>query len=136
VSRFADPQAREKVDLGPCECPGNPHESDWAMFRAELSPAEVRRAIALDGLDEAGIAEGLAAFIPEWNLLGPNGQPWPPSVESIQALKFATLKPLIDGLAKMVAESARLPNASGVPSRASRRGSASRTRTPSRTPGT
>lgn len=136
MSRFADPAARETIDFGPCECPGTPHESDWAKLRGELSPSDIRRAIALDGLDDEGVAAGLVEFIPEWNLLGPNGEPWPPAADSILALKLATMKALIDGLAKVVGESSSLPNGSGAPSPASSRGSASRTPKRNRTPGT
>jgi hypothetical protein len=136
MSRFADPDARTTVPLGPCECPGSPHDSDWAVLRSELSSSDVRRAIALDGLDDAGVAEGLVEFLPEWNLLGPKGEAWPPSGESILALKMPTLKLLIGGLAKAVAESSSVPNLSSVPSPGSSRGNASSTPKRNRTPGT
>jgi hypothetical protein len=137
VSRFADPEARRTVELGPCECPGAPHDSDWAKVRSELAPADIRRAVALTTLDDdAAIAAGLVEFVAEWNLLAPNGRLWPPSAESIVSLKGPTLIALIGGLTDSIRESSNVPNAPSVPSRASRRGNASRTPKTTPIPGT
>lgn len=41
MSRFVDPVAdAHEVDLGVCECPGTPHDHDWARVRG-LSYAEL-----------------------------------------------------------------------------------------------
>lgn len=136
MSRFADPTATKTVELGPCDCPGTPHESDWAKVRTEASAEEAERFIDTANLDPESAAEAVASFIPEWNLLGPDGQPWPPSTDAIRALKVPTVSILANAIAETVTESVTLPNASGAPSAASSRKSASRTRTPSRTPST
>lgn len=133
MSRFVDPSARSRVDLGPCECGGTPHESDWAELRAELTTADLRRALALDGLDDQGVAAGLVEFIPAWNLLGADGEPCPPSADSIAALNFTTAQLLINGLSDVVAKSASPPNGSGALSAASSPESASPTRKRNRT---
>ncbi len=137
MSRFADPAVVETVDFGECLCPGAPHDSDWAKLPGELTLSQIRRAMLLTNLDDDdAVAAGLAPFVIEWNLLGPNGEPWPPSAESIAALKVATLTGLITGLAHVVETSSALPNDSSAPSAESSRESASPTRKRNRTPGT
>ena len=136
MSRFADVAATKTVDLGPCECPGTPHESDWAKVRSEASADEVDEFTDLKTLGTIGAAEAVASFIPEWNLLGPDGQSWPPSPEAVRALKHGTVRVLADALADTITASVSLPNGSSAPSPASSRGSASRTRRPSRKPST
>ena len=136
MSRFADPTATRTVDLGECLCPGSPHESDWVKVRAEVSGVDVRRFSGMGALDDDGVAEGLASFIIEWNLLGSNGQPWPPSAEALMALKLPTVTVIVTELGKVVEESSTLPNASGAPSAGSSRGSASRAQRRSRKPTT
>lgn len=133
MSRFADLNATTTVDLGPCECPGAPHESDWAKVRAEASAEDVQRFVGVEGLGSDGAAEAIADFIPEWNLLGPDGKPWPPSMESVRALKVPTLTILSNAIGTAVAESVAVPNASSAPSPGSSRGSASRARAKTRT---
>ncbi|HUT76769.1 MAG TPA: hypothetical protein VM285_03730 [Polyangia bacterium] len=132
MSRFADLNATDTVDLGECLCPGAPHESDWARVRTQLSAQEITSLAGADTIDSEGIAGALAAFIPEWNLLGPNGEPWPPSADSLVALMPPTLQALVAAISRAVEESSVLPNRSGARSVASSRASASTRR---RTPG-
>lgn len=137
MSRFADPHATRLVDLGPCECPGAPHKRDEANIRAELSASEVARLIeVINNADKDGASELIAAAIVDWNLLGPNAEPWPPSAESVDALKHATTALIAGALADVVTESVKVPNASGAPSRASSRRSASPSRAKRQTPTT
>lgn len=136
MSRFADVRATATVDLGPCECPGAPHESDTAEVRAEFSSSETARIAAASTTDEAAIAAVLAEFVPSWNLLGPNGEPWPPSADSLLALKAPTLSAIAEAISAGVLRSSELPNASGAPSAASSPGSASPTPMRTRTPTT
>lgn len=131
MSRFADATATRTVPLGPCECPGTPHESDWAKVRKELSGSDIGIISNASATDEVAAAGTMAPYVIEWNLLGPNGEPWPPSAESLLALNAATLGAVVGAIQASIAESAGtvLPNASGAPSRNGSRGSASRTRT-------
>ena len=137
MSRFADPTATRTVDLGECLCPGSPHDSDWAKVRGEASASDVRKFAEMEEFDADGnVAEALAEFIPEWNLLGPNGEAWPPSRDSLMALKLPTVRLIVTELGKVIRESSELPNASGAPSAASTRGSASRAQRRNRKPTT
>ena len=134
MSRFADTRALREVDLGPCECPGAPHEHDTASIRAEYSSVETARLASLQGEDE--VAEAFSEYVTAWNLLGPNGEPWPPSAESLKALKQPTLTAIAEAFSAAVLESSGLPNPSSAPSPASPRGSASPTRKRTPKPGT
>ena len=128
MSRFADPRATRTVDLGACECPGTPHPRDEVVLRSEYSGSEIAAIAALGTDEEETAAAGFVPYIVSWNLHDPDGQPWPPSGESLLALKQATLSAIIEGITVGIRESITLPNASGAPSPASSRGSASRTR--------
>lgn len=127
MSRFADVAVVRDVDLGACLCPGTPHESDWAKVRGELATPEIARVAAAQ--DAAAVAAAFADFVVEWNLLGPDGTPWPPTAENILLLKPPTLQPLVGAHADVAEASSALPNASAAPSQGSSRGSGSRTRT-------
>lgn len=134
MSRFADVTATRRVDLGACLCPGTPHDGDYALVRAELSTPEIAKMAT--AADPEAIADVLAAFIVEWNLLGPDGTLWPATGENILRLKPPTLSSIVEAHGDVAAESSTVPNASGAPSPASPRESASRTRRQTRTPGT
>lgn len=112
MSRFADPAAKLRLDLGACQCPGAPHESDWADLRGELSSVEVAKFAGMAGLADDGVAERLATFVLGWNLLGPNGEPWPPSADSLLALKLPTIQLFIEKLGEVVDASVTLPKGS------------------------
>lgn len=130
MSRFADPRATRTVQLGPCECPGTPHaEGDWAKVRSQLSGSDIAIISGASTTDEAAAAAVIADYVPEWNLLDDAGNAWAPSAESLVALMPASLSAIVAGVRESIAESSRLPNVSGAPSRASSRGSASHTRT-------
>ena len=135
MSRFADPRATLEVDLGPCECPGAPHDRDVAVIRSqysEMDAAWLRNSVA--DLDSA--AEAWARFIVSWNLLGPNGEDFPASPAAFASLHTATFEQIAMAIGKAARESNTVPNRSGAPSVASPRRSASPTPTPIPTPGT
>lgn len=134
MSRFADPAATRRVEFGECLCPGAPHQSDYADIKAEAGYREVKAFIGAQELDDDGrVADAVLMFVSGWNLLGSNGQPYPPSPDALMALKLPTLTALITAIGDVIDESTTLPNASGAPSVASSRASASRTRTTTRT---
>lgn len=135
MSRFADPRATRTVDLGACECPGTPHESDWAKVRSDLSGAEVATLLQLRPGREEEAADIVAPFVTEWNLLDEDG-PAEISPAAMYALKGPTLRAIGSELGEVLRENLQLPNPSSAPSRASSRGSASPTRRSRRTPGT
>lgn len=136
MSRFADPRATRTVELGACECPGTPHSTDWIKVRGDLSAQESAILLGLPRLEPERQAEVIAPFVVEWNLIGPDDEDWPVTPENLFLLKGDTSEKLGLGLADSIKESGNFPNLSGSPSRASRRGRASRTQTTTRTPGT
>ncbi len=154
VGRFASPNRTEEyVFPGPCRCPGTPHEHDVAQVRvaigasakARIGRAELEGAIRLDPL--ASHRQVILEGVVSWNLLWPNpaqddpamaaADPVPvPINESTVELLDEDLVPLAEFADRLWSSGDPVPNASGAPSRGSRRGSASPTRTPTPTPGT
>src|SRR3954468_1455453 len=105
MSRFADVKATRTADHGPCECPGTPHDNDWAKVRAEYSGSDTSRISDASTEDELEAAEILVAYVTEWNLLGPDGEEWPPSAESLVALKGPTLGAIMAEISAGITES-------------------------------
>lgn len=127
MSRFIDPTATQRIDLGPCGCPGTPHESDWADIRARLSGLEFAAFEHATGEREAA---GLAAtHILAWSLLDDDGDPAPITGETVWLLDAATMTALSTAFAAVLKGSVTVPNGSGARSRSTSRGSASRTPT-------
>lgn len=85
---------------------------------------------------EEGAAAELAKYVVGWNLLGPNGEPWPPGRDSMLALMPPTLAAIVSAIGDGIRESSGLPNASSARSPASPRAGASRTRKTTPKPGT
>ena len=126
MSRFADPRATRTVDLGPCECPGTPHERDEALIRSELSGSEIARIVSASQTDESEASAAFAPYVLSWNLLDPDGQPTEPSADLLTQLMATTLQSLVTAISEVVTASVQVPNRSSGPSRASSRGTASR----------
>lgn len=136
MSRFADPEDRIEVELGPCECPDTPHRRDTAVIRRQLGYAAMGR------IGMAGIAEGrngaidptatmrslLLESVVSWNLLGPDGKAWPPTAASIAELDSATVEHLAGLINEQSRLKALLPNASAGRSRTGSSATRSRTR--------
>ena len=141
VSRFADPP-QLRSSLGACQCPGTPHERDEATVRWQLGAsalarfgrAELEGAVRLDPM--AAYRQTVAETLLIWNLLisDEDGQPVaaPITERAIGELDLATLKRLAETADTLISDKGKLPNASGAPSLASSRGSASRS--PKQTP--
>jgi len=136
MSRFIDAGAGREVDLGPCDCPGTPHERDTATIRSQLSGSEIAVLQATPTGDELAASEAVTPLILSWNLLGPNGEATDPTATLLRLLTAPTLTAISEAISEVVTESTTLPNPSSAPSRASSRGSASRTPKTSQTPGT
>jgi hypothetical protein len=151
MSRFADPHATTVIPIGPCDCPGKPHEQDEAVARTEIGAsakarvgrAEIEGAVQHDPL--AAHRQLVLETVVSWNLLwlapaADDGAervtvPVPITPGTVAELDRDTLIGLAEAIDKYTSES-DLPNASGAPSRALRRGSASRIRTKTPTRGT
>jgi len=63
VSRFADLDAKARLVLGPCECPGTPHTEDWMDLRTELGAEDALTLAGGNSLD------ALAVLVVDWNLI-------------------------------------------------------------------
>lgn len=127
MSRFLTLGTRT-VSLGPCECPGTPHETD---------SAEVYTALCWDDLVDIGSApsEGAARrllvtrAIASWTLLDADEdwqpRPVPITEEVVRRLAPETLERIVDAVNEAYEATTRpVPNRSGAPSRHSRRASA------------
>ena len=122
MSRFTDPRATKKFDLGPCECPGTPHaEGDWMLLRCDLSGQDL---LDIESADGAG---RLRVLVVEWNLIGDDGQVAPLTDEYFGRL-YLDMFPAIDAWLSENAKTSSLPKASAEPSRRSPQGKRSPTR--------
>ncbi len=131
--------ATRPVSLGPCQCPGSPHEEDTA---------EVYTVLGWDDLVDVGMAESEGAgrrilttrAIASWNLVELDDgeqKPVPVSEATVRLLGAETLETIAEAVNEAYARGRDpVPNASGAPSPASSRGSASRSRKKSPTPTT
>jgi hypothetical protein len=112
------------VVLGECRCPGRPHEEDTAEVALELP---------WDVLVDVGLLSGGAAYrrlvlgaLVSWNLTNAEGESVEINAATVGRLRQDRLDPIASAVNDAF-ERARspLPNASGAPSRRSRRESAS-----------
>jgi hypothetical protein len=116
--------ATTTVVLGECRCPGRPHEEDTAEVSVELP---------WDTLVDVGLLSGGAAYrrlvlgaLVEWNLVDATGEVVEINPVTVGRLRQDRLDPIAEAVnAAYERARAPLPNASGAPSRRSRRESAS-----------
>lgn len=113
------------VVLGECRCPGRPHVEDTAEVRRELlwetfvdveaatsGPAAIRRLV-------------LGALV-SWTCSDADGDVLPITEDIIRRMRQERLEPIVEAAGEVLTRmQAALPNASGAPSRRSRRESAS-----------
>lgn len=110
MSRFTDPNATARFDLGPCECPGTPHaEGDWLLLRTDLSGQDL-----LD-IEEASGAGRLRILVKSWNLIGDDGKVAPLNDEYFGRL-YLDLFPAINAWLDENAKTSSLPKASAASS--------------------
>ena len=116
--------ATQTVVLGECRCPGRPHAEDVAEVSTELS---------WETLVDVGTLSGAAAYrrlvlgaLVSWNLTAADGEPVPVNADTVGRLRQDRLEPIAVAVNDAYERArAPLPNASGAPSRLSRRASAS-----------
>lgn len=122
MSRFVDPKATKRFVIGPCECPGSPHDEDWLDVRAQLSGVE------LELLDSAAPAARLRLLVVAWNLIERDGTTAPLDDVHLSLVYGDWFIRFNEWLAANV-QMASLPNASAAPSPGSSRESGSLTLT-------
>lgn len=89
MSRFVDRQNARFVDLGPCDCPGKPHDKDWMKVRPKLTYGETLElgdAYGTGGT-KAGVTFLLTAAIIEWSWVDEAGKPVPIETETFENLE-------------------------------------------------
>lgn len=144
MSRFANPEAVDTLDLGPCQCgPKSGHDRDEWVHRTEIGAGE-RGSAAAYGFqitnqtyyDFVAMKRKLIEIATvSWNLVDDDGKPVVPSVWNIGLLDDAALTAMIDrinavtGADKEDDEPEPLPKASGDPSPAGTPETPSPTRT-------
>ena len=112
------------VPLGPCDCPGSPHEQDVAYLRDRLSGQEVAEYATTTNETAAAVT---AKYVLGWNLLGPGGEAVAVTADSLLRLDAPTLSTLVDALGSVIEASvSAVPNGSAARSRATSRASGSR----------
>lgn len=110
------------VVLGPCLCPGTPHDEDTAQVLEEV-PWDVLVDVELATGGEA-TRRLVAGTLAAWNLVDEDGDPVPLSF--VRRLRADRLDPIADAVRDAYERAkAPLPNGSAAPSRRSRQGSGS-----------
>ena len=108
MSRFANPDAKERISLGPCECLGTPHDEDWIELRSEIGAEDVA------ALQAESAVDGLARLIVAWNLLDFDGSPAPTDREHVARLYSDNLEPVSAWIADHLRVVTALPNRSAA----------------------
>ena len=112
------------VLLGPCRCPGRPHDQD---------DAEILQELPWDVLVDVGLLTGGAAYrrlvlgaLVSWSFVDAEGEPIEITPAAVGRLRQDRLDPIAEAVnAAFERARAPIPNASGAPSRRLRRASAS-----------
>lgn len=144
MSRFANPEAVDTLDLGPCQCgPKSEHDRDEWVHRTELGAGEEASAAAYGFqitnqtyYDFTAMKRKLIELATvSWNLVDEKGQPVAPSVANITLLDGDALRAMIERIDTVTGRSEDnedkdpLPLESGDPSPAGTPETASPTRT-------
>ena len=118
MSRFANPRSTGRFVLGPCACPGTPHDEDVMVLRTELGTLEL---VELDDADAAG---ALRILLVDWNLLDDDGTPAPIDDDHLRRLYTDSFEAL-NGWVSANVRVAAIPKAPGGRSRSGSRSIAS-----------
>lgn len=129
MSRFADVKATERVELGPCQCPGTPHGVDYLDVRTQLGAEDAVALAKLYGTDDS--IGALEILVSGWNLLDIDGSEAPVTRENLGRL-FTDTFDVLEGWIEKHVRLTSLPNASAARSRSSSRASGSLTHRPKR----
>lgn len=124
TARFINP-GTTTVDLGPCQCPGTPHDRDTAEVREGLGWADLVDVRSADRTPGQRALILVTRAVASWTLLEADAEgravPVPVSEANVHRLDDATSDLLWPACyAAFEAAQAPLPNASGAPSPDSR----------------
>jgi hypothetical protein len=111
MSRFANPAATDLLTLpGGCQCPGEPHGSDWIRMRTELGAHDYLR------VRTEGSIVALLILAVEWNLLDHDGSTAPINLGTCGRLFDDNFEPMNEWIESHV-RVVTLPKAPDAPSR-------------------
>jgi hypothetical protein len=108
VSRFVNKDATQPVDLGPCQCPNKPHESDELRIRSRLSYLEI--AAVSNGNSPGEVAETFTTGAPpfdgkpvlaSWNLRDESGDV-ELNADALTGLDSMTLTLIVDAVSDVI----------------------------------
>ena len=113
MSHLVDRNKVKVIELGPCECPGKPHDTDTVRIRETLSYADH---LHLVDANSGGVTEALWALfnmrVAGWSLLDEKGKPLPLSRATWQNLSSEVASKIQDAISEVQDgdETAELPN--------------------------
>lgn len=132
ATNYVDPDATRPVTIGPCRCPGTPHETDTADIVVRFGYGErgrIRQTTRVAGL-EAGYQVAILLGVKRWTLVLADGTIRPIDAEQIGRLDEGTVNRLLaDDLLGDAFEEDPLPNPLGDPSPSGSPASATQTQT-------
>lgn len=126
MTNYVDPAATRPVTIGPCRCPGTPHETDTADIVRLFGYGErarIRQAGRLGGIEQSYLMAILLG-VKRWNLVMPDGSAREIDSEQVARLDETTVLRLLglnagDGGDQMLGDAFaedELPLASAAPS--------------------
>jgi hypothetical protein len=112
MSHLVDRNKVKVVELGPCECPGKPHDTDTVRIRESLSYADY---LHLNDAASSGAMEGVWALfnmrVAGWSLVDEKGKPLPLSRAVWQNLSTDVASKIQDAIGDIDnADETELPN--------------------------
>lgn len=112
MARFVDRNDVTVVELGPCQCPGTPHDTDTVRLRKRLSYADQ---LHLADASNVSMTDALWTLfnlrVVGWNLADEKGKPVPTSRAMWQNLDEDTAKAISDAITALAnGEESDLPN--------------------------
>jgi hypothetical protein len=112
MSHLVDRNKVKIVDLGPCECPGKPHDTDTVRIRENLSYADMLHIV--DASNQGTLEAVWAIFnsrVAGWSLLDEKGKPLALSRAVWQNLGSEVANKIQEAIGEMDSEdSNELPN--------------------------
>lgn len=123
MSRFTKAETKV-VELGACECPGTPHQTDQVVIRKRLSYGPLMY-VADAPSGQAMLLRLLETGIESWNFLDDEGKPVEVNATTIASLDPESATLIGEAINAERKEAKPLPNGSGARSEGSSPASAS-----------
>jgi len=98
MGNYVDPEAvRPPIALGPCGCPGTPHDTDYVTIAQELGYGDrgILSQLARNKGPEAYEQGIVIVGVKAWTLVLPDGKPRPIDTTQVAQLDMATMRRLL-----------------------------------------